>query len=834
MSMGTQSIFTAALDQQDPAERTAFLDSACGSNTTLRREIDELLQAHEQAGDFLDQPLIEDTVVDRLRAEAAEAVSSNSHRTTRDPLVGVQLGRYKLLERIGEGGMGVVYMAEQREPVRRKVALKILRPGLDSEQVIARFEAERQALAMLDHVGIAKVFDAGTTETHRPYFVMELVHGLPITHYCDESRLCPRERAELFMAVCHAVHHAHQKGIIHRDLKPSNILVASYDGRPVPKIIDFGVAKATNQPLTQRTLFTNFGALIGTLEYMAPEQAHMNALGVDTRSDIYSLGVLLYELLTGTTPLESTRLQQAAFDEVLRLIGEEEPPMPSTRLSSFGEQLQSVSQQRGTEPCRLVKLVSGELDWIAMKCLEKDRARRYETAHGLALDVGRYLNDEAVLASPPSKRYRLTKFVRRHKTWLSAAASVVLALAVGLGAATAGFVQATNDRNRAQDASAAEAEQRRAAEEARAVAEKNEKIAKKEAAKAQAINSVFYGMLQASSARAAERSAAAKDAAVSAKPDEQSLMEQIADVEAVIQFCREMSSGTGLKDPGATLRVRQYLVDLAKSLKENKHPDREIEAYIQDVLGAALNAMGMSDEAEFHLRTALEIRRKIFPQDHLDIANSLSNLCYWNIGKSDFAAAYELAHEALAMRRRLLGAKHRKVADLHLLLSSLAHRLDKLKEAAEQSDAALTILKETSRDVSREMAFALMTHAWNVREQGDLVQSEKLVRQAIAVAERLGSKQEAFLAPAYNTLGLTLQAAQRAPEAMDAFRESVASYRRAGGDDYVAILEPLRTLAKLLRSNAMNEAELAAIDGEIQRLERHHFAQRSTRPPVED
>src|SRR5688500_6720872 len=328
---------------------------------------------------------------------------------------GGTIGRYKLLERIGEGGFGVVYMAEQLAPVRRKVALKVIKPGMDSRQVLARFDAERQALAIMDHPNIAKVFDGGMTDTGRPYFVMELVKGEPITSYCDANQLAPRQRLELFVQVCDAVQHAHQKGVIHRDIKPTNVLVMMYDTKPVVKVIDFGVAKALGQELTDRTLFTGFAQLLGTPLYMSPEQAGQSGLDVDTRSDIYSLGVLLYELLTGTTPFDKERFRRAAQEEIRRIIREEEPPRPSTRLSESKDRLPSISAQRHTEPAKLTKLVRGELDWIVMKALEKDRSRRYETANGLARDVQRYLNDETVQACPPSAGYRLGKFARRNK-----------------------------------------------------------------------------------------------------------------------------------------------------------------------------------------------------------------------------------------------------------------------------------------------------------------------------------------------------------------------------------------------------------------------------------
>jgi serine/threonine protein kinase len=410
-----QSIFLAALELKDPAERAAYLKGACGDNPALLAEVQALLDAHEKGDDFLERP----PVVGETAPFAP---------LTEGP--GTVIGPYKLLQQIGEGGMGVVYMAEQEKPVRRRVALKIIKPGMDSYQVIARFEAERQALAMMDHHNIARVFDAGTTETGRPYFVMELVHGVPITKYCDDSHLTPRERLELFVPVCQAVQHAHQKGVIHRDLKPSNVLVCLYDGKPVPKVIDFGVAKATEQRLTEKTMFTQFGTVIGTLEYMSPEQAEMSQLGVDTRSDVYSLGVLLYELLTGTTPLERKRLREAALDEVLRMIREEEPPKPSTRLSGSGR-LPGIAAARKTEPAKLAKLVRGELDWIVMKALEKDRGRRYETANGFARDIQRYLADEPVEACPPSAGYRLRKFGRKYRKPLATAAVFLLLVLLG-------------------------------------------------------------------------------------------------------------------------------------------------------------------------------------------------------------------------------------------------------------------------------------------------------------------------------------------------------------------------------------------------------------------
>jgi non-specific serine/threonine protein kinase/serine/threonine-protein kinase len=362
---------------------------------------------------------------------------------------GAFVGPYKLLDRIGEGGMGIVYMAEQTSPIRRKVAVKIIKPGMDSRQVIARFEAERQALAMMDHPNIARVLDAGSTATGRPYFVMELVKGVPITAFCDEARLAPRERIELLVDVCQAIQHAHQKGIIHRDIKPSNVLVSLYDGRPVPKAIDFGLAKAIDQQLTERTLFTRYGAIVGTLEYMSPEQAENSAVDVDTRTDIYALGVLLYELLTGTTPLERPRLLQGGYSEILRRIREEEPPRLSARISK-SEQVAAIASRRGMEPARLARLVRGELDWIAMKALEKDRGRRYATANDLARDLDRYLRGEPVEAGPPSAVYRLRKYAGRHRAALATASAFVAVLVAAAAISIGLAVRATRERERAR------------------------------------------------------------------------------------------------------------------------------------------------------------------------------------------------------------------------------------------------------------------------------------------------------------------------------------------------------------------------------------------------
>jgi serine/threonine protein kinase/tetratricopeptide (TPR) repeat protein len=460
------TIFLAAIEIDSAEERAAHIARACGGDAELQGRVEQLVQAHFRAGSFLEKPVVAVIGTGAYTPGPANTPIPEDRAETRvGP--GARIGPYKLLQQIGEGGMGSVFLAEQTQPVQRKVALKLIKSGMDSKQVIARFEVERQALALMDHPNIARVHDAGTTDAGNPWFVMELVKGDPITRYCDLHRLTPRQRLELFLPVCQAIQHAHQKGIIHRDVKPSNVLVAPYDGRPVVKVIDFGIAKATGQRLTEKTLFTEFGSVVGTLEYMSPEQAELNNQDIDTRSDVYSLGVLLYELLTGTTPLDRARLKKTAFTEMLRMIREEEPPRPSTRLAESKDTLPAISAQRRMAPAKLTNLVRGELDWIVMKALEKDRGRRYETANGFAMDVQRYLADEPVLACPASMAYRLKKVLRRNKGPVLAAALVLLALVGGIIGTTLGLLQARASEETAQTEAWNAGQERDAAQAAR-------------------------------------------------------------------------------------------------------------------------------------------------------------------------------------------------------------------------------------------------------------------------------------------------------------------------------------------------------------------------------
>jgi serine/threonine protein kinase len=475
----TRELFSAALEIANPTDRLAMIQRACADRPQLKVKVDELLAVHAQADHFFSDCT---TAISASVAELSVVGGPDDSGTPvpeiSDDVAGTRIGPYKILQKIGEGGCGVVYMAEQEKPVRRRVALKIIKLGMDTKSVIARFESERQALARMDHPNIARVLDAGTTETGRPFFVMDLISGIGILEYCDKNHLDTRRRLELFVQVCNAVQHAHQKGVVHRDIKPSNILVTLNDGVPVPKVIDFGIAKAVSEPLTDKTLFTMYGCFIGTPAYMSPEQAEFSGLDVDTRSDIYSLGVVLYELLTGKTPFDQNDLMAGGFDEMRRTLREREPHRPSTKLETLtADELTVTAVRRQTETPKLQWLLKGDLDWIVMKALEKDRKRRYETANGFGMDITRYLNNEPVIARPPSRWYRFQKLVQRNHVLFAATGAVTLALLAGLGASTWSFLRERDMRHRAVAAEQAAEQARQNESRLRLEAETRAKIA---------------------------------------------------------------------------------------------------------------------------------------------------------------------------------------------------------------------------------------------------------------------------------------------------------------------------------------------------------------------
>jgi serine/threonine protein kinase len=605
--MNDETLFAEALEKPSAALRQAFLDAACAGDSAQRKRLDVLLAGHDRATGILDQSAVMPDSEDRSCPPAEQA--------------GVVLaGRYKLLEEIGEGGMGAVWVAEQTQPVRRKVAVKLIKAGMDSKSVLARFEAERQALALMDHPSIAKVLDGGTTESGRPFFVMEYVKGVPITTYSDDAKLSIADRLALFVPVCQAVQHAHTKGIIHRDLKPSNILVCLYDGRPVPKVIDFGLAKAMHQPLTEHTLHTAHGLMLGTPLYMSPEQAEFNNLDVDTRTDVYALGVVLYELLTGTTPLERDRFRRAAWDEMLRMIRDEEPQRPSTRLSGSGS-LPTVAAQRQLEPIRLTRLVRGELDWIVMKCLEKDRSRRYDTANGLARDVERYLTDEPVEACPPSAAYRLRKTARKYRAALATAATIAFLLIGGTvvsvwQAVRAGRaeVQADQDRH-----AAIAAEKETATQRDQAIAEK--KRADEERAIAQAVSDFLR-----------------KD-----------LLGQ-ADIE-------NQPGGAGAnRDPNLT--VRTALDRAAKAVETKFVGQPRTEAAVRLTIAEAYMALGRYPEARTHAERSVELRTAHYGADHADTLTGRDTLASVMYELGLVEQAEKIYQEVLEKRKATLGPDH--------------------------------------------------------------------------------------------------------------------------------------------------------------------------------
>jgi serine/threonine protein kinase len=594
-----REVFAAAAAKSG-GERSDYLRAACGDDAELLAHVASLLAAHDRAGEFLAGATITPSQLRSVTSAAPDTV-----------------GPYRIVQLIGEGGFGSVYLAEQEHPVRRQVALKLIKPGMDTRQVIARFDAERQALAMMEHPNIAKVLDAGATETGRPYFVMELVRGVPLTDYCDAHHLTTRQRLELFVQVCRAVQHAHQKGVIHRDIKPSNVLVTLHDGQPVPKVIDFGIAKATEAPLTGMTLLTEFRQMVGTPAYMSPEQAETDAADVDTRSDIYSLGVLMYELLTGTTPFDAKELKAAAFGEVRRIIREVEPPAPSTRLSTMGEALTSVAERRRTEPAKLGQSVRGELDWIVMKALEKERARRYDTASALAEDVQRYLRDELVLARPPARAYLVKKFVRRHKAAIATASAVAAALVLGLGVATVGFVRASRERDRAFAARFEERLQRALAAAALGEAE----LARNEAE------------------RARTRAEQAHAHAV-----------------GVNDLLHELFAAVNSRRTGDGATFDRVLTGAAKKVDAGALSEQpELEAAVRTTLANVLFSYGYIADGEHHQREALAIRRRLAPPEgSVDLAESLCDLGWLLQRKGDLDGAEQYLRQGLALNRKLL------------------------------------------------------------------------------------------------------------------------------------------------------------------------------------
>lgn len=768
-------IFDEALRHSPGTDRERYLEEACAGDGQFRQRVERLLRAAGEAGSFLDAPAGVPPTTDQLS-------------TIEKP--GAQIGPYKLLQQLGEGGMGVVYMAEQKEPVRRRVALKIIKPGMDTSQVVARFEAERQALAMMDHPNIAKVLDAGATASGRPFFVMELVNGLPVTKYCDEQHLTLRERLGLFIPICQAVQHAHQKGIIHRDLKPTNILIALYDGRPVPKIIDFGVAKATTHTLTEKTMFTQLGQVVGTLEYMSPEQAERNQLDVDTRSDIYSLGVVLYELLTGETPIDRKRLRSAAFDEMLRMIREEEPSKPSTKIST-SQALPSIASNRRIEPARLGNLVRGELDWIVMKALEKDRGRRYDTASAFAADVQHYLNDEAIVACPPSTAYRFRKFARKHQSLLLTACLIGTTLLVGAVASAWQAVRATRAEHFAR-----ENEKRALDSEAIALKAVEEERKAKEAEAEQrrkAVASEQHAVEAAQSERMARE--AETQARRKAEAAEKSAAKEAATARAVSEFLRDdllrFGNLYGQAEcqiapiaPDPNVRVVTLLERSIAIIDERFANQPDERNAVQETIAGAFLSLARYPEAYGLWKQVLSYNEANLGPNHPDTIQSmlyLAQACFpW-----PNAEARELREAALKRAEEEFGWEH-PVTVFALNDCVLTYwQAREWEKALPLSTRLVELSLKVHGPKHRETLTALVNHATVLQGHGDWDDAIRISAQLVSAAETHLGRQHPKTVRFSTGRTALLRSAGRYGESVARQSTGITDLRHVYGDDHL-------------------------------------------------
>jgi len=724
-------------------QREAFLQHACGSDGDLRRELDSLLANAEQADSFLKSPALGSNFALGLpRTVPVDWTDAESGgRPAQESLAAPeQIGPFRILSPLGQGGMGTVYLAEQSEPIRRFVALKLIKPGMDSRQVIARFEAERQALAMMDHPCIARIFDGGAVPpglpgAGSPYFVMEYVRGGPLTEYCDARQLSLKDRLELFVRLCEAVQHAHQKGVIHRDIKPSNILVEQEDGVAAPKIIDFGVAKAMGPPLTERTLVTEMGQLIGTPAYMSPEQAGMSGQDIDTRTDVYALGVLLYELLSGALPFDPQTLRGGSLAEIQRIICEVEPPKPSTRLSRLGvsDRAVVVARNRKAESRALMRSLRHELDWIVMKCLEKDRSRRYETVNDLAADVRRYLNNEPILAGPPSAVYRVRKFVRRNRGAVVAGVLVAATLVIGMISTATFAVRASRQRQIAQD----------------------------EAARAEA------AMLKEAQQRlTAERN-----------------QEKAQQIQYFLQRMLESVTPATARDRDVTL-LREMLDHSAKAADKELSDEPEVLAAVRSTIGITYLGLGLFDEAEKHLTASLEMRRRLLGDEHIDVADNLSTLGSLKCQTGDYAGARTLLEEAVAIKRKLLAEDD---SALDVTLNNLATALDnlgKLDEAEKIHREVLARRRKAFGNEHPDVAVSLNNLGFLLMNKGQHEEAEEMFREALAIRQRLYGDDHPDVALGLLNLGHLLGRTGRHAEAEPLLTKALDIRRRVSGKDH--------------------------------------------------